>query len=351
VIRIIRFEDEPKAKLISTFSLSDVQAEAILNLRLRSLSKLEEMEIRAEHDRLSGEQRELQALLASDDLQWNQIAEEIRGIRKAYAKSTELGRRRSEFSETPDIDVDLDAALIEREPITVVLSEKGWLRALKGHHDNLDRLDFKQGDKLKAAIKAQTTDKILIFATNGRFFTLAADQLPGGRGHGEPLRLMIDLDEQHAPLTMLVHQPGRRLLVASAGGYGFIVEEDEVVASTRKGKQVLNISAGDEAAHILPANGNRAATVGTNRKLLVFNADEINELTRGKGVILQRLKNAELADVKFYDAEKGLTWIDSAGRTFTLSEDQLAEWHGQRAQAGKPVPKGFPRSLKFGPHF
>jgi topoisomerase-4 subunit A len=162
---------------------------------------------------------------------------------------------------------------------------------------------------------------------------------------------MIDLDEQHAPLTMLVHQPGRRLLVASAGGYGFIVEEDEVVASTRKGKQVLNISAGDEAAHILPANGNRAATVGTNRKLLVFNADEINELTRGKGVILQRLKNAELADVKFYDAEKGLTWIDSAGRTFTLSEDQLAEWHGQRAQAGKPVPKGFPRSLKFGPHF
>ncbi|MEM9027446.1 MAG: DNA topoisomerase IV subunit A [Pseudomonadota bacterium] len=348
VIRIIRFEDEPKQKLIAKFSLSDVQAEAILNLRLRALSKLEEIEIRAEHDRLTAERRQLKKLLKSEQLQWNRISDEIKDLRKRFAKSTALGRRRTEFAEAPEIDFDLDEAMIEREPITVVLSEKGWLRALKGHHDDLGRLDFKQGDSLKAAVKAQTTDKILVFATNGRFFTLSCDQLPGGRGHGEPLKLMVDLEESHAPVAMFVHRPGRRLVVASAGGFGFVVPEDEVLASTRKGKQVLNTGGADEAAIVVPADGDMVATVGTNRKLLVFPISELNEMTRGKGVILQRLRDGSLADIQVFQDADGLCWIDSAGRTYTLRNGDLEPWLGQRAQAGKPVPKGFPRSNKFG---
>ncbi len=349
VIRIIRFEDEPKQKLISTFNLTDVQAEAILNLRLRALSKLEEMEIRAEHDRLTEEQRQLQALLASEDLQWNKVSEEIRDVRKAYAKSTPLGRRRSELADAPDIDVDLDEAMIEREPITVVLSEKGWVRALKGHHDDLSRLDFKQGDQLKFAVKAQTTDKVLLFATNGRFFTLAGDQLPGGRGHGEPLRLMVDLEENCVPIAMFVHKPGRKLLVASSAGNGFIVAEDDVLASKRTGKQVLNVSGADEAAvvTVVPENAAHVAVVGDHRKLIVFAIDELPEMGRGKGVRMQRYSGgAGLADVKAFAGEPGLTWLDAAGRTFTLAD--FSEWVGARASAGKPVPKGFPRSGKFG---
>ncbi|MGF1650924.1 MAG: DNA topoisomerase IV subunit A [Hyphomicrobiaceae bacterium] len=348
VIRIIRFEDAPKQQLMARFALSDVQAEAILNLRLRALSKLEEMEIRAEHERLTAEKLELEALLASEDLQWTRVSEEVRDIRKAYAKSTELGRRRTDFSQAPVIDVDLDQALIEREPITIVLSDKGWVRALKGHHDDLSRLDFKQGDKLRLAIKAETTDKIILLATNGKFFTLGADQLPGGRGHGEPLRLMVDLEEAHAPLTLFVYKPGRKLLIATAGGYGFVVPEDEVIASTRKGKQVLNVAAPDEAAIVVPVDGDTVATVGTNRKMLVFDLGEVNEMARGKGVILQRIRDGALSDVVVFDSVAGLSWIDAAGRTFTLSMADLGEWRGVRAGAGKPVPKGFPRSNKFG---
>ncbi|MEL6311592.1 MAG: DNA gyrase subunit A, partial [Pseudomonadota bacterium] len=351
VIRIIRFEDEPKATLMSSFELSDVQAEAILNLRLRSLSKLEEVEIRAEHKRLSAERRDIKKLLKSEDLQWDRIAEEVRATRKAFGKTTDIGRRRTTFENAPEIEVDLDAALIEREPITIIVSEKGWVRAMKGHQDDLKRLDFKQGDKLKTAIKAFTTDKILVFATNGRVFTLQADQLPGGRGHGEPLRLMIDLEQNHAPISVFVHKPGRKLVVASAGGYGFVVPEDEIVAATRKGKQVLNVSAGDEASVVAPAEGDWIACVGHNRKLLVFPLEEVNELTRGKGVILQRVKGSGLADVRVFDGESGLTWLDSAGRTFTVSLDDLEDWQGQRAQAGRVVMKGFPRSNRFGPHF
>ncbi|MEO1650115.1 MAG: DNA gyrase C-terminal beta-propeller domain-containing protein, partial [Pseudomonadota bacterium] len=241
----------------------------------------------------------------------------------------------------------------EREPITVVLSEKGWLRALKGHHDDLARLEFKQGDKLKAAVHAHTTDKILIFATNGRFFTLAGDQLPGGRGHGEPLRLMIDLEENHAPVHMLLHDPERYLLVASAGGYGFAIPEADVVASTRKGKQILNVAAGDEARHVVPVpdGADRVATVGSNRKLLIFDLEEVNELTRGKGTILQRLKDTDLADIRAFKRSDGLSWQDAAGRTFVTPLSDLKDWVGTRAQAGKVAPKGFPRNNCFGPHF
>jgi topoisomerase-4 subunit A len=351
VIRIVRFEDDPKAKLIARFKLTEVQAEAILNLRLRSLSKLEEFEIKTEHDKLSKERRQLQQLLKSDDLQWERIAEEVKATRERYSKSTKLGARRTSFAEAPVIDVDLDAALIEKEPITIVLSDKGWVRALKGHVDDLAKLEFKQGDKLRRAIKASTTDKLLLLATNGKIFTLEASLLPGGRGHGEPVRLMIDLEENHDLADVFTYQPGRKLLIASTGGYGFIVPEDEVVASTRKGKQVLNVTEPEEAKLCVPVDGDHVAVVGENRKLLIFKLDEVNEMTRGKGVILQRFADGKLADVRVFKKADGLTWLDSAGRTFTLSWSELRDWVGVRAQAGRIVPKGFPRSNSFGPAF
>jgi len=351
VIRIVRFEDEPKAKLMQTFGLSDVQAEAILNLRLRALHRLEEMQIRAEHDKLSEERDSLRALIASEELQWNKVAEEIKATRQTYSKKTDVGARRSSFAEPPAIEIDLDQAFVEKEPITVILSDKGWVRALKGHAEDVSKLEFKQGDKLKRAFHASTTDKILLFTTNGRFFTLEASQLPGGRGHGEPVRLMIDLEDGHDIITAFVYRPGRRLLVASTGGYGFIVPEDEVVASTRKGKQVLNVTEPEEAKLVVPVEGDMIASIGDNRRLLVFTAAEVNEMARGKGVILQRFREGGLADVRAFNSADGLTWVDSAGRTFTMSKADLADWIGVRAQAGKTVPPRFPRSNTFGPAF
>ena len=353
VIRIVRFEDEPKAKLMTAFKLSDVQAEAILNLRLRSLSRLEEMEIKAEHEKLSGEMRDLQALLKSEDLQWDRISAEIKATREAYSKKTELGKRRTELADAPDIEVDLDQALIEKEPITVLLSEKGWIRALKGHPDDLSKIEFKNGDSMKRAVRASTTDKLLLFATNGKFYTLEANQLPGGRGHGEPVRLMVDLEESHELVELFVHEPGRKLIVAATSGHGFIVPEDEVIASTRKGKQILNVDATAEARICVPvpAGSDRVATIGDNRRMLVFNLEEVNEMTRGKGIILQRFKDGGLSDVRAFAASDGLTWADAAGRNFTLTKAEMKEWVGLRAQAGRTVPKGFPRSNRFGPAF
>ncbi len=351
VIRIVRREDEPKAKLIAKFSLTDIQAEAILNLRLRSLSKLEEVEIKAEHDKLSKERRALIELLKSDDLQWERITEEVKATRERYSKKTPLGKRRSTFADAPEIDADLDAVLVEKEPITVVLSEKGWLRALKGHQTDTAKLEFKQGDELKRILHASTTDKLVVFATNGKFFTLEAGQLPGGRGHGEPVRLMVELEENHDIAEIFVHDASRKLLVASTGGYGFIVPETEVIASTRKGKQVLNVSEPEEACVCVPVDGDTVATIGENRKMLVFKLDEVNEMTRGKGVILQRFKDGALSDVRVFKKSNGLTWLDSAGREFTLAWSELKEWVGERSQAGRLAPKGFPRSNSFGPRF
>jgi topoisomerase-4 subunit A len=241
--------------------------------------------------------------------------------------------------------------MIEKEPVTVILSEKGWSRALKGHQDDLAKLDFKQGDSLKRAVKASTTDKILLFATNGKFFTLEANQLPGGRGHGEPVRLMVDLEESADIVEMFVHQPGRKLLLGATSGHGFIVPEDEVVASTRKGKQVINVDAPVEAKVCVPVEGDYVATIGENRKMLVFPLEEVNEMTRGKGVFLQRFKDGDLADARVFTRKEGLTWLDAAGRTFTLSWSELRDWVGERAQAGRSAPKGFPRSNRFGPSF
>jgi topoisomerase-4 subunit A len=351
VIRIVRFEDDPKAKLIKRFKLTDVQAEAILNLRLKSLSRLEEIEIKAEHDKLSKERREIKSLLKSDELQWDRIADEVKATREAYSKKTELGRRRSSFATAPDIEVDLEQAMIEKEPITVILSEKGWIRAMKGHVDDLSKLEFKQGDGLKRAVKAQTTDKLLLLASNGKVFTLPGDQLPGGRGHGEPVRLMVELEENHDFVEIFVHEPGRKLLVAATSGHGFIVPEDEMVAMTRKGKQVMNVDEPAEACTCVPAEGDTVATIGENRKMLIFPADEVPEMGRGKGVRLQRYKDGGLSDVRVFKKADGLAWLDPAGRTFTLPMSELRDWVGQRAQAGRLAPRGFPKSNKFGPAF
>ncbi len=351
VIRIVRFEEEPKARLMARFKLTDVQAEAILNLRLRALSRLEEGEIKKEHAKLSAEKRDIKQLLASDELQWEKISGEVKATRETYSKKTPLGKRRTTFADMPEIDPALEAAMVEKDPITIILSDKGWVRALKGHQDDLSKLEFKQGDGLKRALKATTADKLVLFATNGKFFTLDASQLPGGRGHGEPVRLMVELEENHDFLELFAHEPGRKLLVASSSGHGFIVLEEEVIASTRKGKQILTVADGDLAAVCVTADGDMIASVGDNRKMLVFKAEDLPEMTRGKGVILQRFAEGGLSDVRLFAKKDGLTWLDTAGRTFTLSWPEVKEWSGARAQAGKVVPKGFPRSNKFGPAF
>jgi topoisomerase IV subunit A len=344
VIRIIRYEDEPKAELIARFKLTEVQAEAILNMRLRALRKLEEIEIRTEHDRLTGEKADLQALLASDARQWKHIAGQIRETKKRFGKSTEVGRRRSAFDGMPVIDVDVEQAMIDKEPVTVVLSEKGWIRALKGHANELEKLPFKADDSLLRAIRAQSTDKIVLFATNGKFYTLEASALPGGRGHGEPVRLMIDMEEDSDVVELFVHKPGRKLLIASKSGNGFVIAEDEVVAQTRKGRQIMTLPPQDKAVACVACEGDSVAVVGTNRKMLIFPLAEVNELNRGRGVRLQRYAGADLADVTVFTASTGLQWLEGARiRTFT----ELAEWQGARAQAGRLVPKGFPRTGRF----
>ena len=352
VIKIIREKDEPKPVLMKAFKLTDVQAEAILNMRLRALRKLEEMEIKREHESLTKERKELKALLASKDRQWKWIADEIKALKDQFGQKTTLGRRRTNFAEAPEgVEVELAEAMIEKEPVTIVLSDKGWIRAIRGHQTAPESLTFKESDRLKSFVKAQTTDTLLLFATNGRFYSLGADKLPGGRGHGEPYRLMIDIEEVADAVELFVHQPGRKLLVASTSGHGFIVPEDEVLAQTRKGKQVLNVLAGTEAVVCAPAEGDSVAVIGENRKLLLFPLEELPEMPRGKGVRLQRYKDGGLADAKAFDKKEGLTYIDSAKRSFTLSSTELREWWGVRAQAGRLPPKGFPKSGKFGSRF
>ena len=352
VIKIIREKDQPKPALIKAFKLTDVQAEAILNMRLRALRKLEEMEIRREHESLTTERKELKSLLASKDKQWKTITGEIKALKDKFGQKTEIGRRRTSFAEAPEgVEVDLAEAMIEKESVTVVLSEKGWIRAIRGHQTEPESLAFKEGDKLKSFDKAQTTDTLLLFATNGRFYSLGADKLPGGRGHGEPFRLMIDIEEAADAVELFVHQPGRKLLVAGSGGHGFIVNEDEVLAMTRKGKQVLNVPEGEGAVVVGPVSGDSVAVIGENRKLLLFPLSELPEMPRGKGVRLQRYKDGALADAKVFDKKEGLTYLDAAKRSFTLSATELRDWWGQRAQAGRLPPKGFPKSGKFGSRF
>ncbi len=346
VIRIIREEDHPKQELISTFDLTDNQAEAILNMRLRSLRKLEEMEIRTEHDGLSVEQADIQDLLGNEERRWKVISSEIGEIKKEFGKKTELGARRTEIGDAPaDIDVPVEA-FIEREPVTIVCSQKGWIRGVKGHNVDPESLKYKDGDRAKFIVKAQTTDKLLVFATNGRFYTIGCDKLPSGRGHGEPLSLMVELTNGHEAVNMFIHEKGRKLLIASDVGRGFIVEEDGVIAQTRNGKQVMNVAEGVEACRCIAITEgvDTVGVIGENRKLLVFSLEEMPEMNRGQGVILQRYKDGGLSDIKLFKKEDGLSW-PTGERTRT--ETDLTPWEGRRASAGRLPPRGFPRSNHF----
>ena len=317
---------------MKTFKLTDVQADAILNMRLRNLRKLEEMEIRAEDKALRDEQKKLKSLIGSEDQQWKTIAGQIKETREKFGPKTELGRRRTHFAEAPEHDIAaIEEAMVVREPITVVVSEKGWVRALRGHVSDLSGVAFKQDDALKFAFPTETTAKILIFGSNGRFYTIDASKLPGGRGHGEPLRLFIDLEQDADVVAAMAYDGSRKFLVASYQGNGFIVPESEVLGTTRKGKQVLNLKAPDRAAAIAAVTGELVAAVGENRKLLVFGIDQVPEMTKGRGVRLQRYLDKGLSDVTTFEAEKGLTWIDTAGRSFTLSLKELKDWRGDRA--------------------
>lgn len=348
VIAIIREEDEPKPVMMERFGLTDNQVEAILNMRLRSLRKLEEFEIRKEFDGLTKEKADIEALLDSEEKQWQTVSWEIGEVKKKFAKATDIGRRRTQFAEAPEADdAAIQQAMIEKEPITVVVSEKGWIRALKGHISDTSSLTFKEGDGLKVAFPAQTTDKILIVTTGGKAYTLGGDKLPGGRGHGEPLRIMIDMENDQDVLTAFVHDPQRKQMIASTAGNGFIVAEAELVANTRKGKQIMNVSYPDETKLLVPISGDHVAVVGENRKMLIFPLSQVPEMSRGKGVRLQRYKDGGVADIRCFAIADGLTWEDSAGRTFTKTKDELVEWLGDRAGAGRAVPKGFPRSGRF----
>jgi topoisomerase-4 subunit A len=350
VIKIIRTEDEPKPVLMKAFKLSDVQADAILNMRLRNLRKLEEMEIKREDKDLRAERAELKALIGSEKEQWKSIAAEIKKVRETFGPKTPLGKRRTGFAETPEHDIAaIEEALVEREPVTVVVSEKGWIRALRGNVTDLSSVAFKADDALKFAFPAETTSKCLVFATNGRFYTLDASKLPGGRGHGEPVRLYIDLEQEHDLVAVFRHQGGRKFLVASAQGRGFVVTEDECVANTRKGKQVLNVKPPDAARALAVVEGDLVASIGENRKLVIFPLDQVPELARGRGVRLQRYKDGALSDVKTFKGGEGLTWIDGGGRVFTQSMKELGAWRGNRADAGRVRPDRFLTNNKFGP--
>ena len=350
VIKIIRNEDEPKPVLMKTFKLSEVQADAILNMRLRNLRKLEEMEIKKEDKELRAERKDVQSLIGSEKAQWKKVADEIKLVRDKFGPKTPLGKRRTGFAEAPEHDeAAIEEAMVEREPVTVVVSEKGWIRALRGTVTDLSGVVFKADDALKFAFPAETTSKCLIFATNGRFYTLDAAKLPGGRGHGEPVRLFIDLEQEADLVTVFRHQGGRKFLVGSVQGRGFVVPEDECVANTRKGKQVLNVTPPDEARALAVVDGEFIASIGENRKMVIFPLDQVPEMGRGRGVRLQRYKDGGLSDLKTFQAGDGLTWIDTAGRVFSLTLKELADWRGNRADAGRLPPKGFPRTNKFGP--
>ncbi|NQY61641.1 DNA topoisomerase IV subunit A [Cognatishimia sp.] len=369
VIDIIRYDDKPKEALMAETwggafvratseadyvsplpakdegELSEVQAEAILNMRLRSLRRLEEIELVKERDALMEERAGLEDLLASEDLQWGRITEQLRETKKKFGKDFDGGARRTAFAEAGDFEEVPIEAMIDKEPITVVCSQMGWIRAMSGHIDLTRELKFKDGDGPKFIFHAETTDRLLVFGTNGRFYTVSAANLPGGRGMGEPLRLMVDLPNEADIVDIFAHQPDRKLLVASTAGDGFVVEENEILAQTRTGKQVLNVRAPSQALVCKPVEGDSVACVGENRKFLVFDLDELPVMARGKGVRLQKYKDGGLSDAATFTRSEGLSWKDPAGRTRT--EVELAEWTGKRAGTGRMAPRGFPRDNKF----
>jgi len=330
VIRIVREEEQPKAQLITAFGLTELQADFILDTRLRNLAKLEEMQIKGEHEKLAAERDAIDTLLKSPARQWTRIGKELAEVRKAL-----LSARRTSFAAAPDIaEGPPPEAFVVREAVTVILSERGWIRATKGKVEDPSELKFKEGDQLGFLIPAETVDKLLIFASDGRFFTIPVDRLPPGRGHGEPLRLMVDFEEKSKILAVFAHKPGRKLVLASKAGYGFVLPEEEAVASKRGGKQVLN----GDALLCLPAEGDQIAVIGDNGKALVFPLAELPEMARGKGVKLQNYREGGLKDAMVFSAESGPEWFDNSGRKRTWPE--WRDWLGKRAQAGKLAPKG-----------
>ncbi len=347
VIKIIRTEDEPKPALIKAFKLTEVQADAILNMRLRSLRKLEEFEIRTEDKNLRGELKGLKALLASETEQWSKVGDQVRNVRELFGPKTPLGKRRTMFADAPEHDLAaIEEAFVEREPCTVVISEKGWVRTLKGHVEDISGLAFKTDDKLDHAFFAETTSKLLVFATNGKFYSLDVAKLPGGRGHGEPIRMFIDMEQDAAIVSLFVNKGDRKFLIASSEGQGFVVKEEDCVSNTRKGKQVLNVTMPNEACAITTVAGDTVAVIGTNHKMVLFPLDQVPEMARGRGVRLQKYSSAKLSDVAVFELKVGLTWKDSAGREQSMSAKELSDWRGNRADAGR-LAHGLPKSNKF----
>ena len=344
IIRIIREEDDAKAVMIKKFKLSDNQAEAILNMKLKSLRKLEESEIRAEFDALTDEKKGLEDILSNEEKQWAKVAEEIKATKERFGKKTALGRRRTEFASAPtDIEITIDA-LVEKEPITVILSQKGWIRAMKGYVNLSDEFKFKEDDGLLKAIHAQTTDKIVLLDTSGKFFTIQASDIPSGRGFGQPLRLMVDLSNNDNISEMFVFEPSASYVLASNTGRGFVVDENHIVAQTRTGRKIMNLADGEKSVLCKKITGDMVAIVGENRKLLIFKVEEIPSMARGRGVTLQKYKDGQMSDMQIFDSNVGFSYNRSGGVTV---EKELMTWLGHRAQSGKLVPFGFPKTNKF----
>jgi topoisomerase IV subunit A len=348
VIKIIRTEDEPKPVLMKTFKLTEIQTDAILNMRLRNLRRLEEMEIKTEEKNLRGELKGIKGLLGSETEQWAKVGEQVKRVRDMFGPKTPLGKRRTTFADAPEHDLAaIEEAFVEREPVTVVVSEKGWVRTMKGHMADLSALSFKTDDKLDQAFFAESTSKLLLFATNGKFYSLDVAKLPGGRGHGEPIRMFADLDQDAAIVSLFVNKGGRKFLIASTEGQGFIVNEDDCVGNTRKGKQVMNVKMPAEGKAITVVSGDMVAVIGTNHKMVVFGLDQVPEMARGRGVRLQKYTSASLSDVTTFDSKEGLAWKDGAGRDQSMTIKELADWRGNRADAGR-LAHGLPKSNKFG---
>lgn len=348
IIRIIREEDEPKQVLIASFNLTDNQAEAILNMRLRSLRRLEEIELKKEQAELQKEKTHLEALANSDKQQWQFLAREIQELNRNYGQETALGMRRTEFGLAIEHNLEeLEQAMIEKEAVTVIISAMGWTRALKGHLSTTENIAFKEGDEAKFILPAYTTDKLLLASNDGRFFTLAVHSLPGGRGQGEPIRLLLDLEHDQEILDIFIYKSENKLLLVSKQGYGFIVAHHEMLSTTRKGKQIMKVKAPDTAALCKAVSGTHLALIGDNRKMLVFPLADIPHMARGKGVRLQKYKDGGIRDASCFAIDRGLMWRDSAGRSFVRLAEELTEWQGGRATAGRMAPRGFPKSGLF----
>ena len=344
VIHIIREHDDSKSMLMSKFKLTNIQADAILNMRLRSLRKLEEFEIKEEHKRLSEELANLKLLLNNKDNRWNFISDEIKQTKKEYGDKNEIGNRRTIIDENPvDIDIPLES-MIEKEPITIVCSKNGWVRGLKGYVSDKTEIKYKEGDKEGFVLKAQTTDKLLVMSSSGKVYTLGCDKLPSGRGNGEPLNLLIDYGSESI-VNMRIFREEGKLIVASTDGRGFIINENNIVAQTKNGKQILSVSGNVKAYIMKPADGDKIAVVGTNRKLLIFGIDELPEMSRGRGVQLQKYRDAKLVDLKVFNSQDGLSW--ASGKNRIRKEVDITTWIGKRASVGKMPPVGFPRNNKF----